>query len=162
MPEAKSPALTVTLPSDREILMTRTVDAPRELVFKAWTDPKHLAQWWGPKDFTNPVVEMDLRPGGTLRIVMRGPDGTDYPMKCVYHEIVAPERIVYTDSFDDGGAERSSLLTITFEDRGGKTALTLHSVFGSKEDRDAVIAMRMEEGWGQSFERLDAYLPAIS
>src|SRR6202167_2121007 len=83
--------------SGKEIIITRVFDAPRALVFKAWTDPKHLAQWWGPKGFTNPVCEIDARIGGALRIHMRGPDGSIYPMKGVIREIAAPERLVFTN-----------------------------------------------------------------
>src|SRR5258708_29275739 len=79
--------------AERELVITRIFDAPRELVFKVWTDPKHLAQWWGPQGFTNPVCEIDLRPGGALRIVMRAPDGAEHPMTGIYREIVAPERL---------------------------------------------------------------------
>src|SRR5258705_11639360 len=82
-----------TKPLTREVTITRLVGAPRELVFRAWTDPKHLAQWWGPRGFTNPVCEVDLRVGGALRIVMRAPNGTEYPMRGVFREIVAPERL---------------------------------------------------------------------
>src|ERR1700688_4411146 len=82
--------------ADREVVFTRVFDAPRGLVFKVWTDPKHVAQWWGPHGFTNPVCELDARPGGAIRIHMRGPDGTIYPMTGVYREIVEPERLVFT------------------------------------------------------------------
>src|SRR5229473_4268217 len=85
------------LPS-RELVITRTFDAPRDLVFKMWTDAKHMAQWWGPHGFTNPVCELDVRPGGAIRIDMRGPDATVYPMTGVYQEIVEPERIVFTSA----------------------------------------------------------------
>ena len=81
--------------SERELIFTRTIDAPRALVWAAWTDPKHVAQWWGPKEFTNPVCELDVRPGGAIRIDMRGPDGTVYPMAGIYQAIVAPERLVF-------------------------------------------------------------------
>jgi len=85
-------------PAERELFITRTFDAPRRLVFQAWTDPKQLAQWWGPHGFTNPICELDVRPGGAIRIHMRGPDGAVYPMTGVYREIVAPERLVFTSA----------------------------------------------------------------
>src|SRR5450631_188479 len=88
--------------SDREIVITRVFDAPRELVFKAWTDPKHLVHWWGPNGFTNTFHEVDIRPGGVWRFTMHGPDGVDYPNRIVFEEIVKPERIVYAHS---GGEE---------------------------------------------------------
>src|SRR5260370_21490124 len=84
--------------TDRELTLTRVLDAPRELVFRMWTDPQHVAQWWGPMGFTNPVREMDVRPGGALRIGMRAPDGTDYPMIGTYREDVSPERPVLPNS----------------------------------------------------------------
>src|SRR5437879_6953424 len=84
-----------------EVRITRIIDAPRARVFKMWTDPKHLAQWWGPKGFTNPVCELDLRVGGALRIVMRAPDGVDYPMGGLFREIVEPERLVFTATAED-------------------------------------------------------------
>src|SRR6267154_1435665 len=81
--------------ADQELIITRVFDAPRKTLWKVWTDPQHLAQWWGPKDFTNPVCEVDVRPGGSMRIHMRGPDGTVYPMTGVFQEIVEPERLVF-------------------------------------------------------------------
>lgn len=92
---AKNSAVSV---ADKEIVSTRVLDAPHSLVFKAWTDPKHVAQWWGPKNSMNPVCELDVRPGGTMRIHMRGPDGSVYPMMGAYQEIVEPERLVFTSA----------------------------------------------------------------
>ncbi len=105
----------------------RVFNAPRTLVFKAWTDPKQLVQWWGPKDFTNPVCEADVRSDGTMRIHMRGPDGTVYPMTGLYHEVVEPERIVFTTTPLDGEGDPlfEVLSTVTFAEQGGKTTLTL-------------------------------------
>lgn len=155
-------ALTLTLPSDTEIVLTRVFDAPRRLVFEAWTKPEHLARWWGPNEFTLPVCEVDLRPGGAYRFVMRGPDGKDYPMKGEYREIVPPERLIYTDAFDvPDMPARESLVTVTFEEEDGKTALTIHSRFQSVEDRDAVLELGAEEGWRESLERLAEYLGAM-
>ncbi len=119
-------------PSDEPIVtMTRVFDAPRNLVYKAWTDPGHLAQWWGPHGFTNPVCEVDLRPGGTWRIDMRGPDGTIYPNTGRYLEVVERERLVYTDIVDDDATAwgdsppPSSVSTVTFEDAGSQTKVTV-------------------------------------
>jgi len=165
--------------SDREFVITRVFDAPRELVFKVWTEAQHMARWWGPKDFTNPVCELDVRPGGTFRIVMRGPDGAEYPFKGVYREVVPPERIVYTDDCTEmpdewhdlvnpnrdksaGKPALESLTTVTFEDLGGKTRLTVCTLFASVAVRDAMLKMQMAEGWGESLDRLSAYLPAKS
>src|SRR3972149_4696907 len=101
-------------PSEQELILTRIFDAPRELVFEAWTDPKHVAQWWGPNGFTNTIHEMNVRPGGVWRFVMHGPDGVDYPNKIVYDEIVKPERLVYSHV---SGPKFQT--TVTFDEQGG-------------------------------------------
>ncbi|HEX3797691.1 MAG TPA: SRPBCC domain-containing protein [Verrucomicrobiae bacterium] len=155
---------------DRDFIISREFDAPRELVWKAWTDPKHMAQWWGPHQFTNPVCQMDVRPGGEYRIVMRAPDGTEYPGKGIFHEVVKPERLVMTMDHSElppawhdlVNPERDktkppqldSVMTITFESIGGKTKLTVRSRFESMAIRDAMKKMGMTEGWSQSLERL--------
>lgn len=107
--------------TERDVVLTRIFNAPPELMFKLWTDPLHVAQWWGPHGFTNPVCEMDVRPGGALRIVMRAPDGTDYPMKGVFQEIVAPERLVFTNIAVDASGDHliEGLTTVTFAAQGG-------------------------------------------
>ncbi len=142
----------------REVVITRVLDAPRGLVWKAWTDPKHMAQWWGPNGFTNPVCEMDVRPGGAIRILMRAPDGVDYPMTGIFHEIKQPERLVFTAVAVDekGNHLLESRTTVTFAEHGGKTKLTVQaSAIGL-----AAVAVQMlegmEEGWTQSLERLEA------
>ena len=144
-----------------QVLITRIFDAPRELVFKAWTEPKHMAQWWGPNYFTNPVCEMDVRPGGAILIHMQDPDGVVYPMKGVFHEIVEPERLVFTSSAFEG-EEGSSLLeainTITFENQAGKTKLTVHAVVTKAEPGVEGALAGMEEGWTQSLDKLAEYL----
>lgn len=152
-------------PSDEPIVtMTRVFDAPRELVYKAWTDPGHLAQWWGPHGFTNPVCEVDLRPGGTWRIDMRGPDGTIYPSTGRYLEIVELERIVYTDIVDDDATAWGdspppiSVSTVTFEDAGRQTKVTVVTRLDSIEARDAMVEMGAIAGWTESMERLEALL----
>jgi len=147
----------VVAPKERELVITRVFDAPRELVFKAWTDPKHVAQWWGPKGFTNPVCELDVRPGGAIRIDMRGPDGVVYPMKGVFHEIVEPERLVFTSSaFEDenGNPQLAVLNTVTFTEHNGKTKLTLHAVVVKSAPEVAAALDGMREGWSQSLDRL--------
>ena len=112
-----------------EVIITRIFDAPRELMFKAWTGPKHMARWWGPKGFTNPICEMDVKPGGALRIVMRAPDGADHPMRGIFREIVEPERLVFTNiAVDaDGKPLIDGLTTVTFTEENGKTQLTLQT-----------------------------------
>jgi len=143
--------------AERELVMERIFDAPRELVFKAWTDPKHVAQWWGPKGFTNPVCELDVRPGGALLIHMRGPDGVVYPTKGVFHEIVEPERLVFTTSAfedDQGNPQLEVLNTVTFAELGGKTKLRLHAVVVKSAPAVEAALAGMEEGWSQSLDRL--------
>jgi uncharacterized protein YndB with AHSA1/START domain len=147
---------------ERELTITRVFDAPRELVFKAWTDAKHLAQWWGPRGFTNPVCEIDARVGGTLRIHMRAPDGSVYPMKGEIRELVAPERLVFTNiAIDEAGNHIiEGLTTVTFADEGGKTKMTLHTRGTGMVERAADYLKGMEMGWTQSIDRLEALLAA--
>ncbi len=153
--------------ADREIVITKIVDAPRELVWSAMTDPAHLVQWWGPCGFTNRVEKMDLRPGGEWKYLMRGPDGTDYPNSSVFREVVKPERIV----FHHGGGKKDHpgpnfLATWTFEALGSKTRVTIHILFPSAHDRDTVIReYGAMEGGKQTLERLGEFLakpPVIS
>jgi uncharacterized protein YndB with AHSA1/START domain len=142
----------------RELVITRVFDAPRELVFKAWIDPKHMERWWGPKGFTNPVCQLDARLGGAIRIDMRGPDGALHPMGGVYREIVEPERLVFTTTaFEDerGNPGLENLNTVTFAEHNGKTKLTLHVVVIKATQEAARPLAGLEEGWTQSLERLD-------
>ncbi len=146
-----------TLLTNRELVITRTFDAPRELVFKAWTQPEQVARWWGPKDFTNPVCELDLRPGGAINIHMRGPDGTLYPMKGIFEEIIEPERLVMSSSAvedAEGQPQLETLSTITFTEDNGKTKLTLQVVVVKATSIAAQALAGMEEGWNQSLDRL--------
>jgi len=146
-----------TEPAERELVITRIFDAPREVVFKAWTDPKRLAQWWGPKEFTNPVCELDVRPGGAIRIDMTGPDGVLYPIRGVFHEIVEPERLVFTTgSFEDedGNPQLEGLNIVTFAEHNGKTKLTLQARIVKSTPEVAVPLAGMEDGWSQSLDRL--------
>ena len=149
-----------TKQAEREIVLTRVFDAPRSLVFKAWTDPKHVAQWWGPKGFTNPICELDVRPGGAWRIVMRGPDGGEYPCGGVYREIVEPERLVFTNiaTDKDGNPILDGLTTVIFAEHGGKTKLTLQTRAVAVVAYAAAYLAGMEAGWTQSLERLEACL----
>jgi uncharacterized protein YndB with AHSA1/START domain len=149
--------------AEREVVITRIFDAPRELVFKAWTDPKHVAQWWGPKGFTNPVCEMDVRPGGALRIVMRAPDGAEHPMKGVFREVVELERLVFTNVAVDtqGNHLLEGLTTVTFAEQGGKTKLTVRTSAAGLVSEAAQMLKGMEEGWTQSQDRLEAYLVTV-
>jgi uncharacterized protein YndB with AHSA1/START domain len=147
----------------KEVIITRVVDAPRALVFKAWTDSKQVAQWWGPNGFTTPVSELDPRPGGTIRIDMRGPDGVVYPSKGVFREIIEPERLVTTTTvFEDeqGNPKFEVLTTVTFAEHDGKTKLTVHAVVTRSTAAPEVSRAieGMEEGWTQSLDRLAQHL----
>jgi uncharacterized protein YndB with AHSA1/START domain len=144
--------------AEREITITRVFDAPRPLVFKAWTDAKYLAQWWGPKGFTNSVCEIDARVGGALRIHMRAPDGSIYPMKGEIREMIAPERLVFTYiALDEAGNHIiEGLTTVTFAEAGGKTKLTLHTRGSAVTEKAVQYLQGMETGWTQSIDRLQA------
>lgn len=146
--------------ADREIVVTRVFDAPRELIWKAWTDPKHIAQWWGPRGFTMTIHELDLRPGGVWRHTLHGPDGTKYPTECIFHEIKKPERIAYSLSGGKLDAARiTSEVTWIFEAQGDKTKLTLRMVFSSTEERDHnEKTYRVIEGGTQTLDRFAEYL----
>jgi uncharacterized protein YndB with AHSA1/START domain len=144
---------------ERELTITRTFAAPRALVFAAWTDAKHLAQWWGPHGYTNPVCEIDPRVGGKLRIHMRGPDGVTHHMEGVIREAVAPERLVFENSVDaDGRRMLEGLVTVTFAERDGKTTMTLHARAAALADEAIMWLDGMNAGWGQSIERLEAFV----
>jgi uncharacterized protein YndB with AHSA1/START domain len=145
-----------------DLTITRIFDAPREAVWKAWTDPKQVSQWWGPRGFTAPVVELDVRPGGDLRIDMQGPDGTVYANRGVFHEVSEPERLVVTTRLlnDDGEPVIDGLSTVTFADDDGKTRLTLEFELVHVAPEAAEAAAGAEEGWNESFDRLAEYLEA--
>lgn len=144
--------------SDCEIVLTRLFDAPRELVFRAWSSPEHLARWWGPDGFTTTTHEMQFQPGGVWRYMMHGPDGTDYPNKIAYRDIVEPETIVY-DHSDDGNGPIHFQVTATFASEGVQTRLTMRLVFPTAEARDYVVREHGAiEGGRQTLARLAAYL----
>jgi uncharacterized protein YndB with AHSA1/START domain len=148
----------------REVVITRVFDAPRELVWKAWTDPRHVAQWWGPKHFTNPVCELDVRPGGVFLVHMMGPDGTVYPSKGVFQEVVEPERLVFTSTaFEDadGNPMLAARNTVTFEEQGGKTKLTLHAVVVKATPEVEEALAGMEQGWNESLDKLVEHLAGV-
>ncbi len=138
--------------SDREIVTTRVFDAPREVVFQAWTNPDRLAQWWGPKDFTNTFQEFDMKPGGTWRFVMHGPDGVDHKNESVFVEVVRPERIV----FQHVSGPRFQL-TASFAEQAGKTRLTWRMLFESAAECDRVKTFAVEAN-EQNLDRLVAQL----
>jgi uncharacterized protein YndB with AHSA1/START domain len=140
----------------RELVITRVFEASRDVVFKMWTDPKHMAKWWGPHGFTNPVCELDVRPGGAIRIHMRDPEGTVYPMTGTFQEIIKPERLVFTaEAFDQRGAVVLEVLnTVTFAEKNGKTTLKLHARVTKVTGEGIGYLEGMEAGWTQSLERL--------
>lgn len=160
MAERSDPGATA---NDRTVVITRVFDAPRTLVFKAWTDAAHLARWWGPKGFTNPVCEVDARPGGALRIVMRAPDGAEHPMTGVFREVVAPERLVFTSLAIDreGKPLLEGLTTVTFAEHGGKTTLTVESRAVGLVSYAARMLDGMQAGWMQSIDRLGEHVARI-
>ncbi len=148
-----------TSTADREIVLTRVFDAPRSLVFRAWTQPEHLMQWLAPKGFVVILADVDLRSGGAWRSGMRSPDGVDYYMRGTYREIVEPERLVFTHSWEDDTEPghlpgHEALISVTFAESGGKTTMTFQ-VTGLTSDasRDG-----QREGWSQAFDNLAAHL----
>jgi len=144
-------------------VITRVFDAPRELVFKAWTDTRHMAQWWGPKGFTNPVCELDVRAGGAIRIHMRAPNGVVYPMSGLFEEITEPERLVFVSSaLDEHGNSMFDLRnTVTFTEQRGKTVLTLQARVIKATAQAPQYLKGMEAGWTQSLDRLGDRLDVI-
>ena len=147
---------------NREIVITRVFDAPRELVFDAWTDPKHVPHWWGPNGFTITVHEMDVRPGGVWRFIMHGPDGVDYPNRIVYDEIARPERLVYTHGGESEDDPAQFQTTVTFAEQGAQTRLTMRALFRSAADRDRVVKeYGAIEGGNQTLARLAEHLAKI-
>jgi uncharacterized protein YndB with AHSA1/START domain len=143
-----------TIGLELEIAMTRVLDAPRSLVFQAWTDPVRMAQWWGGEGFTN------LNPGGAWRMVMRSPDGAEYPAAGVYREVTEPERLVFTNNMEDpaGNILLEGLTTLTFSEQDGKTQLTLESRAAVVDAFAIQFLEEMEAGWNQSLDRLGEYV----
>lgn len=150
---------------DNEIILTRLVDAPRERVWHAWTEPRHLEQWWGPDGFSVTTQEIDVREGGTWRFIMHGPDGRDYPNHIVFTELKEPERICH-DHGGDGkdGAEVHFKAVITFEEQlHGKTLITMKSIFRSATERAHVVKeYGAIEGGNQTLGRMADYVGKMS
>ena len=154
--------LEVTTPSEREIAMTRVFDAPRTLVFDAWTKPELLKRWLGVRGGWSMVVcEVDLRVGGSYRFVWRGPDGAEMGMGGVYREIVASERLVATESFDDPRYPGEAVDTTVLVEEGGKTTATTTVLYESEEIRDAILESGMARGVAESYDMLAEYLASI-
>jgi uncharacterized protein YndB with AHSA1/START domain len=148
------------LANEATVTITRVLNAPRALVWAAWTDPKQMAQWWGPRGFTNPVCELDLRVGGRIRIDMRAPDGTVYPMTGTFRDVYVPARLVFMAEARDhsGKALLESLTTVTFAEEGGKTRLTVHAHAVGLAPIAPQMLAGMEAGWTQSIDKLEELL----
>ena len=153
-----SPGVTsYATPTDREVVVTRVVDAPRHLVFDAWTDPRHVPQWLlGPEGWTMPVCEIDLRPGGSWRYVWRKSNGTEMAMSGAILEVVRPERMVTTERWGPEWPE--TINTVVFTESGERTTIALTILYPSREARDAALETGMKDGIEQSFGRLDRLL----
>ena len=146
--------------ADRELVISRVIDAPRRLVFKAWTQPEHIARWWGPQGFTTIHCDMDIRVGGTYRFGMRSPHGSEHWKRGVYREIVEPERIVFTFAWEDAAGQPGPelLTTVTLAEEGEKTRLTLHqAMFETTEARDDHVT-----GWTSCLQRFVDYTLTIA
>jgi uncharacterized protein YndB with AHSA1/START domain len=149
--------LNVTTPSDREVAITRVFNAPRRLVFEAWTNPKHVPRWMlGPDGWTMPVCEIDLRPGGAWHFVWRRANGTQMEMRGVCREVAPPERLVSTEAWCGDWPE--TLNTLVLSEENGKTTMTQTILYPSKEARDAALQTGMKDGVAQSYDRLEEHL----
>jgi uncharacterized protein YndB with AHSA1/START domain len=135
--------------AERDMVVTRVLDAPREKVFEAWARPEHLARWWGPRGFMLSSCDIDFRPGGAYRMVMRGPDGAEYPFHGIYREIVPPSRIVFSAVIESGPGA-AVLTVVTFDDEAGKTRVTVRQTVPALEE----AARGQRQGWTESLEKL--------
>ncbi|MBV8616030.1 MAG: SRPBCC family protein [Acetobacteraceae bacterium] len=147
--------------SDRELVLTRLIDAPRAAVFRAWTDPDLLKRWFAPRPYTTPIAELDVRPGGASLVVMRSPDGREMPNRGVYLDVVENERLVFTDAYTQAWEpSQKPFMTVilTFEDEGGRTRYTARVRHWTAADREAHEAMGFHEGWGRCADQLAALL----
>ena len=157
----KTGVTTYAAPPDRELVITRVVDAPRRVAFDAWTNPKHVPQWLlGPEGWTMPVCEIDLRPGGTWRYVWRKADGTEMAMAGSYREVVPPERLVSTESWGPEWPETVNSLVLT--ESGGRTTITLTVRYPTREARNAAFKTGMKEGMDAGFARLDQVVKGLA
>lgn len=158
----KTGALRVATLGDRDIVMTRVFDAPRTLVFDAWTQPELLKAWFGgPRDWTLEICEIDLRPGGAYRFVTRRSDGTEMGWGGVYRDCMPPERIVFTELFDEPWYSGEALIMIILAEQGGRTTFTSTILYDSEDVRDSVLASPMERGVAENFVRLDEFLARL-
>ena len=149
---------------NRELTLTRLIDAPREKLFRAWTEPELLKQWFTPRPWTTPVVETDVRPGGSIFILMRGPDGNESPNRGVYLEVVLNRKLVFTDAYDaawEPSGKPFMTLVLTFDDEEGKTRYTARVRHWSEADREAHEKMGFHEGWGKATDQLEALVAKL-
>ena len=153
-------AYQITLPSERELVMTRVFNAPRELVFKAHLDPEQVAQWWGPRAYTTIVDKLEARPGGAWRFINRRADGSEEAFRGEFRELVPPERITWTFEWE-GMPGHIGLDTMTFTEHDGQTTLTTTSHFNTREERDGMLANGMEGGANESADRLEELLERL-
>jgi uncharacterized protein YndB with AHSA1/START domain len=159
--QQQAPTATLTTPTDREIQVERVFDAPRDRVFAAFTDPALIPEWWGPRDTTTVVDQMDVRPGGSWRFVVRNSDGSEDGFRGTYREITPPERVVQTFEWE-GMPGYVSIDTATFEDLGDRTKVTTTSLFHTTEERDGMLESGMERGLNESYARLDELLARLA
>ena len=153
--------LVVTTPGDLEIVMERTFDAPAQLVYDCWTKPEHIARWFGAPRSKMPICEVDLRPGGAWKYVMEADDWGQMTMFGTFREVSPPNLLVYTEAFAEFPEGGEALVTMTMEERDGKTLWRSTSVYGSKETRDAVVASGMEEGARETIDALVTLLKEL-
>jgi uncharacterized protein YndB with AHSA1/START domain len=150
--------------ADRELVLTRLIDAPRETLYRAWTDPALLKQWFAPAPWTTPVADLDVRPGGASLVVMRGPDGHEFPNRGVYLEVVANERLVFTDAFSaawEPSPKPFMTVIVTFTEEDGQTRYTARVRHWTVEDRKAHEEMGFHQGWGKCADQLTALVAGL-
>jgi len=156
-------ATTKSKTADREIVITRLINAPRELVYEVWTKPEHVQNWWGPNGFTITNHEMEVKPGGVWRFMMHGPNGMNFPERIVFNEVVKPERLAYTHGSDDPNDPNVFETTVTFEKQGNKTLLTMKAIFPTAEERERVVKeYGALEGGKQTINKLEEYLAKLT
>jgi uncharacterized protein YndB with AHSA1/START domain len=156
--------MTSTPAAEHELVLTRLIDAPREKLFRAWTEPELIKQWFTPRPWTTPVVEIDVRPGGSSSMIFRGPEGQEFPNRGVYLEVVKNERLVFTDAYTSAWVpSEKPFMTgiITFEDEGGRTRYTARARHWNAEDRRKHEEMGFHDGWGKATDQLEALVKRI-
>ena len=157
-------ATNVAPAAENELVLTRLIGAPRDKLFRAWTEPELMKQWFCPRPWITPVIETDVRPGGSSYVLMRGPDGTEFPNHGVYLEVVKNERLVFTDAYTKAwvpSAKPFMTAIITFEDEGGETRYTARARHWNKEDYDTHVKMGFHEGWGKAADQLEELVAKI-